>query len=338
MEAPALESLRKAAALPGRGDAAAARLVALEASLGADLARLEADLTAALEGVREPARAAARHLVGAGGKRVRPSCVLVAARVLGDDRAGPARFGLAAASEIIHSATLLHDDVIDDGRERRGLPAARILWGNLVSVLAGDFLLVRALELVAGTGISAAMNDLLETLRALVEGEVLQLRGRDTWDLDVARYHAVIRGKTASLFRWSARAGGHASGAPADVVDALGDFGEALGMAFQVVDDVLDFDGDPRALGKAVLADLAEGKATLPLLEAARLDPGIADAIRGDPGVLVDRVRAAGGVEAARAFASAEAARATEALARVPAGPVAALLGSLADTVVSRTR
>lgn len=338
MDAPALAPLRSAAARIGQGDAAAARLQALEASIGADLASLEGDLRRALEGVGEPAGAAARHLVGAGGKRVRPSCVLVSARVLGEGDDPPARFALAAAAEIIHSATLLHDDVIDEGRERRGIPAARVVWGNLVSVLAGDFLLVRALELVAGTGKAAALTDLFGTLRALVEGEVLQLRGRDLFDLDVPRYHAIIRGKTASLFRWSARAGGHAAGAPADVVDALGEFGESLGMAFQVIDDVLDFDGDAAALGKAVLSDLREGKATLPLLEAARRDPTIVQALDGDPADLVRRVREAGGVEAARAFAREEAARATAALTRVPAGPVASVLAALADSVVSRAR
>ena len=143
MHAPALALLRRVAALPGKGDAAAARMQALEAGLGADLSRLEADLVAALEDVGEPARAAARHLVGAGGKRVRPSCVLVASRVVGGEKASKARFPLAAAAELIHDATLLHDDVIDDGRERRGLPASRIVWGNLVSVLSGDFLLIR---------------------------------------------------------------------------------------------------------------------------------------------------------------------------------------------------
>lgn len=338
MEAPALATLRQVAAAVGKGDAAAARIVALEAAIGADLARVDADLARALDGVAEPARSASRHLVGAGGKRVRPSCVLVTSRVMGEGGATAARFPLAAAAELIHSATLLHDDVIDDGRERRGLPAPRVLWGNLVSVLSGDYLLVRSLELVASANVAHVLDDLLATLRALVEGEVLQLRGRDLWDLDVERYLAVVHGKTASLFRWSARAGARAAGAPSDVVDALGEYGEHLGVAFQVTDDVLDFDGDPAALGKAVLSDLREGKATLPLLEAARREPRVAESLQGDPATLVDVVRRSGGVEAAREFARAEANRAVACLTRVPAGPVASVLASLAQTVVSRAK
>jgi octaprenyl-diphosphate synthase len=213
VDAPALATLRQAARTAGKGDAAAARIVALEAAVGADLSRVDADLAAALEGVSEPARSASRHLVGGGGKRVRPSCVLVTSRVMGEGGAPSSRFPLAAAAELIHSATLLHDDVIDDGRERRGLPASRVLWGNLVSVLSGDYLLVRSLELVRSANVVHALDDLFVTLRDLVEGEILQLRGRDLWDLDVERYVALpleragrgARGGGAGRRRRSAR-------------------------------------------------------------------------------------------------------------------------------------
>src|SRR6185312_11210531 len=147
-------------------------------------------------------------------------------------------------------------------------PAARVLWGNAASVLGGDFLLVRALELTCASGIAGALDELLATIARMIDGEALQLAHRGRADLDTAGYHAVVDGKTASLFAWCGRAGARLASAPCDHVEALGAYGLHLGRAFQIVDDVLDVEGDPHALGKSVLCDLREGKLTLPILYA----------------------------------------------------------------------
>src|SRR5262249_53591947 len=159
---------------------------------------------------------------------------------------------LAVVAELIHLATLLHDDVIDDGQERRGLPTSRRLWGNAVSVLAGDLLLTHALERTSGVGDREVLADLFRTLRTLVDGEVVQLRGRTRVDVTEATYFRIVRDKTASLFAWAARAGARVAGAPPRVVEALGDFGVHLGVAFQLVDDALDYAGDSAATGKTL--------------------------------------------------------------------------------------
>jgi len=174
--------------------------------LNDELSSLERELSRATEDAEETLRAAARHLVGSGGKRIRPTVTLLSCGACSGDLRNAVPF--ACAAELTHSATLLHDDVIDDGPVRRGQPASRVLWGNAVSVLSGDWLLTRALEIVAvQPARSAALPALLATMRRLVEGEVLQLSLRGSFEATEQDYFDVVRGKTASLFGWSAAAG-----------------------------------------------------------------------------------------------------------------------------------
>ena len=201
--------------------------------LADELVALELELTRATEDAEETLRAAARHLVGSGGKRIRPTVTLLACGACSGTLRSAVPF--ACAAELTHSATLLHDDVIDDGPTRRGQPASRVLWGNAVSVLSGDWLLTRALEIVAAEPArSAALPALLATMRRLVEGEVLQLSLRGSFEATEQDYFDVVRGKTASLFGWSAAAGAWAAGMRGEVPDALAEFGEEIGMAFQL--------------------------------------------------------------------------------------------------------
>ena len=299
-------------------------------SLASELTSLEAELSRATEDAEETLRAAARHLVGSGGKRIRPTVTLLACGACG----GTPRHAVpyACAAELTHSATLLHDDVIDDGPTRRGQPASRVLWGNAVSVLSGDWLLTRALEIVAAEPArSAALPALLATMRRLVEGEVLQLSLRGSFEATEQDYFDVVRGKTASLFGWSAAAGAWAAGIRGEVPDALADFGEGIGMAFQLVDDALDYVADPALLGKRLGQDFVEGKATLPLIRAFQREPLLRDRlsalIEGEldgtvvAADVIEAVKRTGGVEAARALAREHTAAAMEALEKVPDGP-----------------
>lgn len=273
--AGSLEAFRTAAGVVPTDPRVVERLVEVQALLGDDLEWIEASLaTTCAHGVR-PATQAAKHLVSRGGKRVRPLTALLAAGCFGPIPS--AARSLAMVAELVHSATLLHDDVADEGTERRGVRTARLLYGNAVSVLAGDLLLVHALERTLMDA-PDALPDLLGTLRQLVDGEVIQLRGRTELDVRESTYERVLRGKTASLFAWAARAGARATQASSDDIERLGIFGEHLGIAFQLVDDVLDYDG--ASTGKTSLADLREGKLTLPLVLAVEAQPELLQSVR----------------------------------------------------------
>jgi octaprenyl-diphosphate synthase len=297
--------------------------------LALELSALEEALTRATQDAEETLRAAARHLVGSGGKRIRPTVTLLACGACNGELRAAVPF--ACAAELTHSATLLHDDVIDDGPTRRGQPASRVLWGNAVSVLSGDWLLTRALEIVAAEPArSAALPALLSTMRRLVEGEVLQLSLRGSFETTEQDYLDVVRGKTASLFGWSAAAGAWAAGIRGEVPEALAEFGEGVGMAFQLVDDALDYAADPDLLGKRLGQDFAEGKATLPLIRALQREPGLREMLtalvegRQDAADVaarvIEAVKRTGGVEAARALAREHTACAMIALQKVPEG------------------
>ncbi|CAN5788747.1 polyprenyl synthetase family protein [soil metagenome] len=327
-------------ALPERaGEKAMLRLEDVLAVFRDDLGWIDAELGRAVVVGPSPAIDAARHLYAAGGKRVRPLCVLLASACFGE--VSPVAKSLAVAAELVHIATLLHDDVFDDGSERRGIPTARRIWGNAVSVLAGDLLLTHALERTAHASPGPVLTELFSTLRSLVDGEIVQLRGRTRLDLAEATYFGIVQDKTASLFRWAARSGARAANAPADAVDALGEFGGHLGVAFQLVDDALDYaDG---GTGKDVFADLREGKLTLPLLRAvagrddlvallASAREGHADAAAQ----LLEAVRASRAVDEARAVAREETRAALAALERVPVSPARDLLAAVARELTSR--
>jgi octaprenyl-diphosphate synthase len=240
---------------------ASERLAAIQLLLADDLTWVEACLGSICTDGASPGVDAARHLVARGGKRVRPMALLLSAACFGPLSAAARE--MAVVSELVHTATLLHDDVVDDGQIRRAAPAARLLWGNAVSVLGGDLLLVHALDRTARFA-PDMMPALIQTLRRLVDGEIIQLRGRTELDVSEATYERVLRDKTASLFAWSTRTGARIGGASTSDQKHLEAFGEQLGLAFQLVDDVLDYTGEE--IGKTLLADLRDGKLTLPLI------------------------------------------------------------------------
>ncbi len=343
MNAPAasVALLRETATVERVGARAVDRIAQVHALLGEDMSVVEGELARLVREGPSPATDSAAHLLEAGGKRVRPLTVLLAAACFGPVPA-VAR-DLAVVSELIHLATLLHDDVIDDGQERRGREAPRRLWGNAVSVLAGDLLLTHALERTAAAGTPAVLADLFATLRRLVDGEVVQLRGRRRLDVREDVYFRVVQDKTASLFVWAASAGASVAGASVEAARALGEFGAHVGVAFQLVDDVLDYDGDPRVTGKALLADLGEGKLTLPLIRALASRPSLSidvDAARAGDGSaavrLAQAVCGSGACGSVRALAQEETARALAALDRVPAGSARELLAGIARELASR--
>jgi octaprenyl-diphosphate synthase len=323
------------------GGRAPDRLAQVRALLGDDLAVVERELARLTREGVSPATDSATHLLEAGGKRVRPLTVLLSAACFGVP--APAARELAVVAELVHLATLLHDDVIDDGQERRGLPAPRRIWGNAVSVLAGDLLLTHALERTAAVGSPPVLADLFATLRRLVDGEIVQLKGRTHLDPSEDAYFRIVHDKTASLFAWAARAGAHSAGASFDAAAALGKFGAHLGVAFQLVDDVLDYEGDPFATGKTLLADLSEGKLTLPLIRTLAQKPALkADLERvraGDASCahrLAEAVRLSGAGEGVRQRAREETARALGSLQTLQPSTARELLEAIARELSAR--
>jgi octaprenyl-diphosphate synthase len=339
--AASVAMLRDAATTERVGMRTAERMAQVHALLGEDLDAVDVELARATRDGVTPATDSATHLLEAGGKRVRPLTALLAAACFGPIPAS-AR-DIAVSAELVHLATLLHDDVIDDGQERRGCTTPRRIWGNAVSVLAGDLLLTHALERTAASAPATVLSDLFATLRRLVEGEVVQLRGRTRLDLREEVYFRIVHDKTASLFAWAARAGAATAGAPVEAVTALGEFGARVGVAFQLVDDVLDYDGDPKQTGKTLLGDLSEGKLTLPLIRAVGMHPDLAgeiDAVRGgDPrgaAHIAQVVRACGVCAGVRAMARDESTRAMALLEGVPRCVARDLLASIAGQLASR--
>ncbi len=267
----------------------------------------------------------AGYIVHAGGKRMRPKLVLLFANALGFQ--GAERFELAAVVEFIHTATLLHDDVVDESSLRRGKQTANALFGNAASVLVGDFLYSRAFQMMVSTNRMRVLDVLAEATNIIAEGEVLQLMNMHDPDISVEDYLRVIRYKTAKLFEASARLGAVLADASAEVEDACASYGRALGTAFQLIDDVLDYEGDTQALGKNVGDDLREGKPTLPLLVA--MERGTAEQrelirhaiqhgeVERLPDI-IEIVRATGALEATREAARREAEHAREKLSLLP--------------------
>jgi octaprenyl-diphosphate synthase len=339
----AVAHLRETAQPDRVGQVATRRLADVHAILSADMAFVDAELHRMANTGLSPAIESAKHLLGAGGKRVRPLTVLLSSACFGPIPE-PAR-ELAVAAELVHLATLLHDDVVDDAPERRGKPAARLLWGNAVSVLAGDLLLTHSLERTSAVGSRAVLTDLFATLRRLVDGEIVQLRGRTELDPRQSTYFTVVRDKTASLFAWAARAGAATAGAPEPLVKALGDFGGHVGVAFQLVDDLLDYDGDAAVTGKNLYADLREGKVTLPLILAVERDPSLhADLLaarendRAAEIRLLSAVRALRTSDEVRVMADRETTLALEALDLLPPSPAREMLAAIATELTSRVQ
>jgi octaprenyl-diphosphate synthase len=266
------------------------------------------------------------YIVSAGGKRVRPMLLLLVARALGND--SPHRHELAAVVEFIHTATLLHDDVVDESNLRRGRQTANAMFGNAASVLVGDFLYSRAFQMMVSTNRLRVMDVLAEATNIIAEGEVLQLMNMHDPDISVDDYLRVIEYKTAKLFEASARLGAVICDATPDVESACADYGRALGTAFQLIDDLLDYEGSTAELGKNIGDDLREGKPTLPLLVAMqRGTPEQREMIRNAiingeverMAQIVEIVRATGALEATREAAQAQAEQAKACLSTLPA-------------------
>lgn len=285
------------------------------------------------------------HLVGAGGKRLRPMLTLATARMCGYDGAHHVR--LAATVEFIHTATLLHDDVVDESAQRRGRPTANLLWDNKSSVLVGDYLFARSFQLMTETGSIEVLRILSDAAATIAEGEVLQLTAAQNLATDEAIYLQVVRGKTAALFSAATEVGGVIAGAPAEQVRALYDFGDALGVAFQIVDDLLDYRGVASTTGKNVGDDFRERKLTLPVIKAVARANAEERAFwhrtieRGrqtedDLATALDLLNKHGALEATRSDALGWARQAQSALEVLPAHEIRDMLHDLADYVVER--
>lgn len=284
-----------------------------------------------------------QYIISAGGKRLRPALLLLCCGALGFE--GQQRFNMAAVVEFIHTATLLHDDVVDDSALRRGSPTANARFGNPASVLVGDFLYSRAFQMMVDTQSMRIMAVLADATNIIAEGEVMQLMNMHNAGLDEAGYLQVIRSKTAKLFEASARVGAILSGASAPLEEACSQYGQALGTAFQVIDDVLDYTGDAAVMGKNLGDDLREGKATLPLIAAMQRGTNqerqtIQKAIEtGDVGMLdavIAIVKNTGALDIARKAAQQEAQRAIDAAERLPDGPHRNCLVQLASQLLQR--
>lgn len=284
-----------------------------------------------------------RYIISSGGKRLRPALLLLVCGALG--YRGPQRFNLAAVVEFIHTATLLHDDVVDESTLRRGRATANEHFGNPASVLVGDFLYSRAFQMMLDAHDMRVMEILADATNVIAEGEVMQLMNMHDPGLDEAAYLQVIRSKTAKLFEASARLGAVLSGAPPALEQACADYGQALGTAFQVIDDVLDYAGAAEEMGKNLGDDLREGKVTLPLIAAMRrADPEQLALVRraietGDLDELdhiVAIVRSTGALDVAHEAAAAEAQRAMSAAQQLPVNEHARALVQLAASLLAR--
>jgi octaprenyl-diphosphate synthase len=288
-------------------------------------------------------RQVAEYIVAGGGKRMRPALVLLAAGAV--DYRGTQHHELAAVVEFIHTATLLHDDVVDASDLRRGRETANAMFGNAASVLVGDFLYSRAFQMMVSVGSMRVMAVLASATNIIAEGEVLQLMNCHNADIKVDEYLQVIRFKTAKLFEAAGQIGAIIGGADAAIEKGLADYGMHLGTAFQLVDDVLDYSGEEAETGKHLGDDLAEGKPTLPLIhamqngtaeQAACVRRAIEDGGRDQFAEVLAAVRATGALEAARAQAEAEAAAAVTALAPLPASNYKDALVQLSSFAIAR--
>ncbi len=319
--------------------------------------RLASYLAADLEGVNDLIRnrmasehapripEVTRHLVEAGGKRLRPMLTLASAHLCGYP--GPYHVHLAATVEFIHTATLLHDDVVDESAQRRGRPTANLLWDNKSSVLVGDYLFARSFQLMTETDNISVLRILSDAAATIAEGEVLQMTAAQDLATDEAIYLQVVRGKTAALFSAAMEVGGVIAGKDEATTQALFDYGDALGIAFQIVDDLLDYQGQSSATGKNVGDDFRERKLTLPVIKAVAkadseerafwsrtIEKGQQD--EGDLDHALDLLHKHDALEETKRDAIAWADKAKASLGALPAHDLRDMLIDLADYVVER--
>lgn len=301
-------------------DGLSQRLLDLSELLSDPLSTVESDLAHFPEATNNVKRSAV-HLLSLGGKRLRPICVALASQV--GRGFGPQARNLAVAVELVHSATLLHDDVVDDSDLRRGVPAPRTIYGNAASIFAGDWLLIEALRRVKRADVPDVLDRLLDVIEEMIFAESTQLEARGKIHADRATYLSVVEGKTASLFRWALYAGGKAGGLSATSCDDLEHYGRHLGVAFQLIDDLLDWTGRLESTGKRLFTDIREGKITYPLIIALERDPMLrpmlAEQLARGPNALISEtmgreilssLERTGGIHETRTFAKAQVAKA----------------------------
>ncbi|MDX1514943.1 MAG: octaprenyl diphosphate synthase [Gammaproteobacteria bacterium] len=319
-------------------------LDAIQRPVAADLKAVDRLIETRLRSEVALVNQVAQHIIYSGGKRLRPMIVLLSARAF--DYAGEQHVELAAIVEFIHTATLLHDDVVDASTLRRGKETANAVFGNEASVLVGDYLYSRAFQMMVDVASMRIMEIMADTTNLIAEGEVLQLLNCHDPDTGEDRYLKVIRSKTAKLFEAAAQVGAVVSGAAARHERAIAAYGLHLGTAYQLVDDVLDYRGAPEEIGKNVGDDLAEGKPTLPLIHVIKngssedadivrqaIKYGGRDAIER----VVSAVESTGAIAYTARAAAAEADLALKALSEIPPSPCRDALESLAEFCVSRT-
>jgi len=334
-----LQTLCRGAELPGLG----ARLADLADLVAPDMVALEASMPR-LRPEASAVERSASHLLDLGGKRLRPMCVALAARLGGgfDERTKQ----LALAVELVHAATLLHDDVVDVGETRRGAPTARLIFGNAVSIFAGDYLLVDALKRVRQARVDGVLDRLLDVLEEMILAESLQLERRGRLDTTEAQWFSIVEGKTAALFRFGMWAGARAGGADPDQCAVLERFGADLGVAFQAIDDLLDLAGDPDKTGKALFADLREGKLTYPVIVSLERDRGLTAVIEEivaaetpDPRTCreaLERIERTGSLRDGRKLAQMHADRAKRTIEDLPPSRARDALRTVADATIHR--
>lgn len=313
------------------------------ALVAADMGRVDEFLTSRLASDVVLINQLSTYIIGSGGKRLRPQLVLLASAACGYQ--GNHHITLATVIELIHTATLLHDDVVDASELRRGNDTANSLWGNEAAVLVGDFLYSRAFEMMVDVDSMRVMKILATTTNRIAEGEVMQLMNVRDPDLTESRYIEVIQAKTARLFQAATELGGVIAGQNDTVCDALAQYGMHLGTAFQIADDVLDYQSDDNTMGKNAGDDLAEGKTTLPLIHAMRdgndtqralLRQAISEADTSQMDAVLNIIKETNAVEKSLSTARESAEQAVQALTQVPAGPYRDALETLARYSVDR--
>ncbi len=313
------------------------------APVAADMEAVNAVIRARLHSEIVLINQVAEYIIGAGGKRLRPALLLMVANALG--YRGDAHHELAAVVEFIHTATLLHDDVVDESDLRRGRSTANAMFGNAAAVLVGDFLYSRSFQMMVSVGEMRIMRVLADATNVIAEGEVLQLLNVRNADASVDEYLRVIRYKTAMLFEAAARLGAILGGLDEAGEAQMAEFGRHIGTAFQLIDDVLDYSGDESETGKHLGDDLAEGKPTLPLIhvmragtaeQAAVVRRAITESGRDEFAAVMDAIRATDALSVAREYARREAQTAREALSVIPSSVFRESLLQLCDFAVAR--
>jgi octaprenyl-diphosphate synthase len=318
----------------------------LATELASDIAACEAQLRSRLGSRSEAVERIGNHVTDAGGKRLRPLFLSLAARATGRSYMPERVAALGACIEMIHMATLIHDDVIDNATTRRGRATAGAIWGNTASILTGDVLLAKAMDILAEDGDLRIIRTVSAAVVEMAEGEVMEVEARGDFDLSHARHLEILRRKTAALIACSCRVGALVAGADPETEAALASFGEALGLAFQISDDVLDLRGDPAKTGKPRATDFREGCATLPLIHLrpmlsgqedefvrSRFGNGVSDEeIDAIVALLEDRSAISASLQEAAVFGD----KARSVLEGLPEIPSRRLLSGLADLMVCR--